>query len=194
MRQAQIESWIQALRTSFGPVRVPIDGEVLQELYNKGDYGRMLYQVQSALHLDMRARLGLVNSGGPDVPAWVVGSVNMPLFGTPAFRSTEVTVYLRKSFVEQARFEEIVLAMAHEMCHVVLNATRHSLRRQEEAVDLTAMLLGFRDFYVTGCRTVTEKKLSRTESLAGWKGYVTSSHGYLTYEEVSHAATYMTYR
>ena len=155
----------------------------------------MLYQVKSTLHLDIKLALGLVNSGGPkNAPAWVEMPSLMPLVGTPAFRALTVPVYIRKSFIEESLFEQVVLAMAHELCHVVLNATSHPLRQQEEAVDLTAMLLGFRDFYVTGCQRRVEMYVPHPHEAVWEKRHITYSHGYLTIEEVGYAAEYMTYR
>lgn len=194
MRQALIESYINQLRASFGKLRTPVAEEALRTLYDAKDYAGMVYCIQTILRLDLTMRLGLVNSGGPNAPAWVEAPVPMPTYGTPAFRQLTVTMYLRKTFLAMSTFEWVVMAIAHELCHVVLDAIAHPLRRQEEAVDLTAMLLGFRDFYVTGCRSVRKQALPLADRLAGYEAYRISSQGYLTHEEVSHAATYMTYR
>lgn len=194
MRQALVESYIDRLRASFGKLRRPVAEEELRALYDAKDYSGMVYYVQTALHLDLTVRLGLVNKGGPNAPAWINGSVPMPMYGTAAFRQEVVTMYIRKTFLAEVPFDTVVTAIAHELCHVVLNATGHPLREQEEAVDLTAMLLGFRDFYVTGCRVVRRQQLPLADRLASYQAYWVSSVGYLTQEEISHAATYMTYR
>ena len=189
MRTALVESYIDRLRASFGKLRPLVVDESLRPFYDAKDYAGMVYRIQTTLHLDLTIRLGLVNSGGPrGAPAWVERPTIMPMFGTAAFRQKIVTVYLRKTFLAEMPFDTVVIAIAHELCHVVLDAINHPLRREEEAVDLTAMLLGFRDFFVTGCRVMRE------QSLFGYQEYETSSLGYLSQEEVSHAAQYMTYR
>jgi hypothetical protein len=193
MRKELIETYIDSLRASFGSVRLPVAEEELQLLYNRKDYAGMVSYIRNVLRLDMGIRLGLVNSGGRDAPAWIVGPVNMPMLGTQAFKQLTVTMYLKKSFLTEGYFEATVCAIAHELCHVVLSATWHPLRQQEEAVDLTAMLLGFRDFYVTGCRSVRNIS-SKEETLAGLKVTETRTQSYLTYEEIGHAATHMTFR
>lgn len=190
MRREMIESYIDQLRRSFGPICRPVAEEELYELYRAEDYARMIYHIQTALHLDLRLRLGLVNRGGPNFPAWVVGYRSMPMYGTAAFRQLCVTIYLRKTFLQRASFEEVVIAMAHELSHIVLESTYHHLRREEEAVDLTAMLLGFRDFFLTGSSTIRD----RHHSLDGTVKYKELHLGYLTPEEVSYASTYMTCR
>jgi hypothetical protein len=195
MRQALVESYIDRLRASFGKIRVPVAEEELRTLYDIRDYAGMVYHIQTILRLDLTMRLGLVNSGGPrGAPAWINRPPSMPMYGTAAFRRQVITMYLRKNFLVEVPFDAVVTAIAHELCHVVLDATGHPLKSQEEAVDLTAMLLGFRDFYVTGSRTVRRQQLSWAEQLAGYEAYQISSVGYLTQEEISHAAMYMTYR
>lgn len=192
MRKEMIETYIDSLRTSLGRMKTPITEEHLRSLYRCQDYARMVRHIQDQLNLDMRLILGLVNKGGPDAPAWVARPREMPMLGTSSFRQITVAMYIRKSYIATSCFEEVVCAVAHELSHVILDAIKHSLRRQEEAVDLTAMLLGFRDFYVTGCRSVRDIS-SYEDTLAGRKVIQTRMQGYLTHEEISHAATYMTF-
>lgn len=195
MRKQLIESYINRLRASFGPMRAPVKEEQLKTLHDAKDYAGMLLHVQSSLQLDMKLFIGLVNKGGPPAaPAWAEVPTVMPLIGTPAFRQSSVTVYLRKTFLAEATFETVVMAVAHELSHVVLNSTWHSLRKEEEAVDLTAMLFGFRDFYVTGCRSNgTIEMRAPTDTENGYIKVSANHYGYLSREEVGYAAEYMTY-
>lgn len=176
MRKILVEDWTRQLRDSFGS-KAPIDEARLRMLYDSADYAGMVGEMMHILSLDLRLRLGLVRTGGRAAPAWIETPLLMPMFGTQEFRQMRVTMYLRNEFIASNGFEQVVNAIAHELCHVVLNSTMHALRHQEEAVDLTAMLLGFRDFYVTGCRDLIKGR----------------QYGYLTFEEVSHAAWFMTY-
>jgi hypothetical protein len=72
------------------------------------------------------------------------------------------------------KFEHVVMAIAHELSHIVLFRIRHPLEEVEVAVDLTAMLLGYGEFYFIGF------ELLRTEHLG--------SLGYLTGNEIRYAA------
>lgn len=111
----------------------------------------MVKVVRDGMGLQLRVRVGLVNQGGlSDAPAWVTRPNPMPRYGSAEFKQALVTVFLRKSFLRESKFEKIVMAIAHELSHVVLDSVGHTLRKCEEAVDLTAMLLGYRDFYVAG--------------------------------------------
>jgi hypothetical protein len=74
----------------------------------------------------------------------------MPPFGSSAFRELRLDIFLRKSFLAQSTYDQAAIAIAHELSHVVLDAIRNPLRRCEKAVDLTAMLLGFRKLYASG--------------------------------------------
>jgi hypothetical protein len=193
MRQHLVESYIDQLLATFGSARFPVAEEDLQHSYDRRNYANMISHIKGHLNLNIGMRLGLVNSGGPNAPAWVQMPVYMPLYGTREFQSLTITVFLRKSFLQEGTFERVVCAIAHELCHVLLDGILHPLREKEEAVDLTAMLMGFRDFYVTGCNSVRDET-SQEDLLAGYRVYGTRVLGYLTPEEVSHAATYMTYR
>jgi hypothetical protein len=74
----------------------------------------------------------------------------MPAYGTNAFKELRLDLYLRRSFLLQSSYDEIAIAIAHELSHVALDSIHHPLRGCEKAVDLTAMLLGFRRLYLTG--------------------------------------------
>ena len=185
MRKDLIDSSIATLTASLGSIRRPVDEPVLERLFVAQDLVGMITTIQRVLRVDTRVRLGLVNSGGPrNAPAWIERPNPIPHFGSESFRRMTVTLYVRKQFLANVGFESLVMGFAHELCHVVLDATGNPLRKCEEAVDLTAMLLGFRDFYVTGCSAI--------HRVAG-QLYV-ERLGYLTREEVMYAAQAMTYR
>lgn len=194
MRKTLVESYIDELRASFGPVKRPIMEERLRVLHDAKDYAGMIRYVQDALHLNMRIRLGLVNKGGPEnALAWIERPGIIPHYGSRAFQQMIVVIYLRKSFLREGTFEAVVHAIAHELCHIVLYGINHPLQMEEEAVDLTAMLLGFRDFYMTGCRSVHKRKRSWLDILTSKEPCAIKYIGYLTPEEVAHAASYMTF-
>jgi hypothetical protein len=135
----------------------------------------MVKLIRDGMKLDLRVRVALVNHGGPDrTPAWVERPDPFPRNGTPEFKRAVVTVFLRKSFLLKYKFEHVVMAIAHELSHIVLFRIRHPLEEVEVAVDLTAMLLGYSEFYFIGF------ELLRTERLG--------SLGYLTGNEIRYAA------
>ena len=73
----------------------------------------------------------------------------MPRYGSPEFKLTLFTVYLRKSLLSGSNFEQVLATIADELSHIVLSGIGHPLADCEEAVYLTAMLLGYRDIYVS---------------------------------------------
>lgn len=180
MRTELIQSHLGQLRASLGEVRAPVPEDELRRLYKSQDYTGMVRLVRDSMWLDLRVRVGLVNTGGPEgAPAWYVGPEPMPRYDSVEFKNTLVTICLRRSFLAEHSFERIVMAIAHECSHIILNAKHHSLRKQEEVVDLTAMLLGYRDFYVAG---------SEYLELHRWDRVTVHTVGYLTPEEVRYAA------
>ncbi len=101
----------------------------------------------------------------------------MPPYGSEAFRQLRIDIFLRRSFLEQSPFDEVSIGIAHELSHLVLDSIKHPLRRCEKAVDLTAMMLGFRCLFGTG--TYKEIQLQNHMEVR--------QQGYLSPEEVRQA-------
>lgn len=198
-----IEEYIGQLSVALGGVHPLITSEKLREMHRKKDFASMVHYIRTTLKLDLRIRVGFVNSGGPtQAPAWINIPITMPHYGTSAFRKTPVTMYIRKTFLKQQPFETIVSAIAHELSHIVLRAIGHGLENQEEAVDLAAMILGYRNFFRIGCQYVEViepvqkwwhlcKTIYDLLNLIFGKKIVTHTHGYLTIDEINFAADIM---
>ncbi len=143
----------------------------------------MVSCVKKDLALPLRVKLALVNSGGPaNAVAFVFYPEELPMYGTSAFQDSEVILYIRKNFIAQAKFESVVFAITHELCHVLLAALKmqfDSEAEEEVVVDLTAMVMGYRKFLLLGCvylaQSGFQKKLEY-ENL-----------GYLNEEEINFA-------
>jgi hypothetical protein len=184
IRKEMVESQLYQLREALGGGRPPVARKQLWVMYSEKNYTGIVKFVRDSMNLDLRIRVGLSNvDSRTQAPAWVQMPSPMPPLGTPAFKQTLATVFLSKSFLSRANFDQVVLAVAHEISHIVLNSTNHPLRDQETAVDLTAMLLGYRDFYVGGCESVRIERrwFSRIETHAHQR------YGYLTPDEVRYA-------
>jgi hypothetical protein len=185
LRKELIENLVRECESSFGKCRVPIDETELEKHFKAQRYSEMVSLIRRQLCLDIRVMLALVNSGGkPNSPAWVVSPSPMPMIGTKSFENALITLYLRKSFLHEAGFDTVAAGIAHEFSHVILNSLHHRLKKQEEFVDLTAMFLGFKDFFLTGAVVVKRH--------AGWTE--TAQFSYLSPEEISYAVTFMTCR
>lgn len=209
MRTKMIESYIEKLSASLGGIRPLIPPEKLRELHEKKDFTGMVGYIRTTLNLGLRIRVGFVNSGGPTkAPAWIVIPNPIPPYGTRKFNETRVTIHLRKLFLKKSTLETKVTVIAHELSHVVLASIHHELKNREEAVDLTAMILGYRDFFRIGCQQkikITESTLSNQNQwypqiiidrildyVLGKKIIIaTDVFGYLTPEEVEFAANIM---
>ncbi|MBM3271968.1 hypothetical protein FJY94_01640 [Candidatus Kaiserbacteria bacterium] len=184
MRKALIDSHLTKLHDSFGATQPPVDCDQLEHLFRLRDIAGMLVCIAKTLHVHARLRLGIVDSGGPPTaPAWVSHTCNLAPYGTEAFRQTLVTVYVRRTFLQESDFDTVAAAIAHELSHVILNSTGHPLRKHEEAVDLTAMILGFRDIFVTGCHNTLRLDKDTVVDIR---------RGYLSREELMYAARAMT--
>jgi hypothetical protein len=136
------------------PISIAAD-QRLYALHQACDYEGIVRFVRRTMNLEVSLVLGLVNGGGPksnpDAPAWVELPQDMPFHGTEAFKKLKLKLYLRKSFLKNATYDQVIVAVAHELSHIVLDSIQHPLRQEEKAVDLTAMLLGFCILYASAC-------------------------------------------
>ena len=190
LQEETIEEYVKKLSGSLG-IFPPVDETELQKLHENKNYAKMVGYVARSLRLHPTLRVGLVNSGGPlNAPAWIIIPSPIAPYGTLAFEKTLVTLYIRKLFLETAPFHAAVLAIAHELSHLVLHSIYHELKYSEAATDLTAMLLGYREFYRKGSQYKTpddvspgSRALLRELGLTRWVKI-----GYLSVDEIQFAA------
>jgi peptidoglycan hydrolase-like protein with peptidoglycan-binding domain len=151
-----VEAYLAQLQKTL-PYVPPISVQNLQGLHKARDYEGIVRLIRRTMNLEVRLVLGLVNSGGPpNAPAWIElpkDMKNMPYHGTEAFKEMKLRIFFRKSFLEESTYDQVALAVAHELSHIVLASIRHPLWEEEKAVDLTTMLLGFRLLYKSACFT-----------------------------------------
>ncbi|MDB5266240.1 MAG: hypothetical protein JWN89_55 [Parcubacteria group bacterium] len=157
----------------------------------------MALWVARSLKLDMRLRIGYVNSGGKKhVPAWITLPPPWALYGTPAFSEWIAILHIQRNFLAEASFEAIVFALAHEMSHLVLTSTKHPLHDKEELVDLAAMFFGYAPTFVKGAvyEPMNQSGSTRYDFSQGAYMVRTVVHqiGYLQKEEYEFAARFIT--
>lgn len=203
MRELEIRTWVKQLGASFKAPRPLVDIQPLQAFYKERKYTAMVGYIQNALRLsDISLSVGYVNSGGPArAVAWVATPLPMPAYGSPAFKELKVPMYIRKEFLEKVDFPLTVMAISHELCHVVLNSIGHPLKEVEQAVDLTAMFLGFRHVFIAPnvIEFLPDERSSLHQRLARFLGKTTNrqelnpfgSFGYMTFAERKFAASLM---
>jgi hypothetical protein len=180
-----VKKYLHQLQRAL-PCVPPIPVQALTSLYTARDYEGMVQLIKKAMNVEVRLVVGWVNCGGPqamkDAPAWIEFPPNMPFYGSNAFRELKLTMFLRKSFLAESKYDQVAIAIAHELSHVVLESIEHPLRRCEKAVDLTAMLLGFRQLYASGSyKEERSRNSTRSRTL-----------GYLSREEVELANRILT--
>jgi hypothetical protein len=192
VRKELVESYTTELKQSLG-LWESVSEKELRALYKAKDYAGMVRHIKRVLRIELIVRVMIVKKGGEDCPAWIRMPMLIPLYGTEALRLTTVELYIQSSFLKDSNFEQVVMAIAHELCHVVLKCIGHPLQKEEVAVDITAMLCGFRNFYMKGCEVTYVRRLSFWERLWGIRSHSTKLVlGYLTREEVTYAMSYMT--
>jgi hypothetical protein len=176
----EIKNYLYQLRQAL-PCVSPVPVDALCSLHRAQDYKGMVQFIKKWMNIeDVTIRVLWVPDGAASdgkqkaAPAWIKLPDPMPFYGTPAFRKMTLEMCIRKSFLRRSEYDQAAITIAHELSHVVLDSLAHPLRREEKAVDLTAMLLGFRNLYESGC--YKEERL--------YNGMAWQKMGYLSKEEV----------
>ncbi len=146
-----IETWVEDVARHLGGVRKKASEDLLWRAFVARDFTEMVGIIKKDLQLSMHLRVGYVRRGGGNhAVAWINLPTVMPFLGSAAFSALTLDVFVRKEFLAEAPFKSVVYAFAHELAHVMLDATHHPLRRNEKVVDLTVMVLGYADVLFEG--------------------------------------------
>jgi hypothetical protein len=171
--------YLRKLREGL-PYVPPVNLAGLRFLHSARDYKGIIRVVKRLMNIEaitfqvVWVPDGAAQSGGlKNAPAWVEMPPDMPFYRSKEFEEMTLKMFFRKSFFEQS-YDGAILAVAHELSHVVLVSIRHPLRNCEKAVDMTAMLLGFSHLYEEACHK--EEQSGNTISI--------QTLGYLTRDEV----------
>jgi hypothetical protein len=168
--QPDFVNLVEKLSGWFNRLEPPVETATMRMYFAEQKYTELVGEIKKSMNLDMQLRVGYVSSGGPsDAPAWIMIPNQMPPFGTERFKELQLTMYLRKEFVQEMPFEVVATAIAHELSHVVLEATGHPMRKFEQMVDLTAMVLGYAEIYVLGItHKITENNYITTRKFGDY--------------------------
>jgi hypothetical protein len=190
---------IEVLLGSMGGVRSPIDPTQLKKLYDQADFPSMLGWIKNSMRLDLRVGMRVVDSGPERTPMWIEMPKVIAPYGTEEFRRTRVIVNVQKRVLNNYAFEWIVAGFAHELAHAVLASIGHPPPHNERAVDLAAMIAGYRNFAVKtntneihgGAAAVIFAIFAPFLGLLFIPGHSSSSLGYLTRGEKKAACRYL---
>ncbi len=198
MRKNEIDAWLAELTRALGPARPPVPKAEFLRLNAKKDLVGMFRLVRKHMRLGIRLRLLFRERVRNDAAMEVYVPRPMPLYGTAEYRHLCIVVAVSETYLRDAPAEMLVVGIAHELSHVLLAALGNPLWQVEPAVDLAAMVLGFRDFFLlhSECGVKRERippslwdrvKRILTGYEAVQEKVLTHRIGYLTAEELGYA-------
>ncbi len=147
---------IDTLMESIGGVRPAIDPSILRRLFEEDDFPAMLGWIKHSMNLDIKVGLRIVDQNFVSAPMWIETPSPMPAYGSYEFRRSRVIVNATQVVLRSKPFDWIVAGFAHELSHVILKSLNCKLQDDEKAVDLAAMIIGYRTF-------IADAQLSKTE-------------------------------
>ncbi len=184
-RRLELKSIVEKLRISL-PVVKKIDDEKLRQFFNSQQYREMVSFMKNHMRIDCRILLKCmdgqnnVTQNGDHVrstPAFVTLPEQFPLYGSTAYKNLQIKLTYYKAYAE--RFHYFSMMIAHELSHIVLYSINHELKHNEEATDITAIMLGFETYFELGHTTLTKSANSKL--------------GYLKYEEMIYVMSVVDY-
>lgn len=181
-KEIDVRAYIEQLRRAL-PYVPPIPVKKIKALHNNGDFGGVVKLIRSTMNVDVGLTLHWTTTPPremPNAPAWITMPAKMPYYGTDAFKELKLEIFIMKPFANTAPFDQFAMAIAHELSHIVLDSIEHPLRREEKAVDLTAMILGFSYLYRKAAHTLTQ---------VGYNQYQRNQLGYLSQAELDTACS-----
>lgn len=153
--RSEIEVYTQKLLRFFHAYRreFPLTStHSLMDAWEQEKVAEMVSVLSKHMGIGCDLRLSLVKDDfvGLDAPAWTEVPKYFPFIDTAEYRTTEVTIFVRKSALDTWQFDSLIVALAHELSHIVLESFQQGFEKVEEAVDITAIILGFGRFYIRG--------------------------------------------
>ncbi len=181
MSDIDVKAHVDQLRRLL-PYVPPVSVDEIKALHQKGDFGAVVKLIRSTMNVGVNLTIHWTSGPPPKglerAKAWISLLEKMPYYGTPEFKELKMDIFILKSFRDTSTYGQFAITVAHELSHVVLESISHPLRKEEKAVDLTAMLLGFSYLYRTTAHTVRR---------VGHNEFQRSQLGYLSHDELDAA-------
>jgi len=156
MSDIDVKAYLDQLRQAL-PYVPPLPVREIRTLHRKRDFGAIVRLIRRTMNVQVGLTIHWTNGPPPKriekAKAWISLPEKMPYYGSPAFKKLKLDIFILKEFLETTRYDEFTIAVAHELSHVVLESIENPLRKEEKAVDLTAMLLGFSYVYRMAAHT-----------------------------------------
>jgi hypothetical protein len=148
MRIVLIDYYVKELVHSLGEPRDPVVEEGLRARFQVKDYSGMMRLIKTRVGPLLPIKLGMVNSGGPkDAQMWTQVPAPIAPYGTEAFTTSHMSLFVRRSFTEVAPFEMLVVGLSNALITIVLKSVGSALADDPSAVDVAALLFGYTNFY-----------------------------------------------
>lgn len=160
--------------------RIPykkVNERELEKLFEKKRYQDIIFLIRK--HMGIVCGLSvkcIVDTDNPyqySAPARVQLPSFFHPYGSRRQKELKINMWFYKSHAQSYR--PFIVAMAHELSHVLLYSLNNQFKTSEEATDICAILCGFGKYYELGHTT--------------FRGTTKSELGYLSFEEVMYVSS-----
>jgi hypothetical protein len=142
---------LKRIQLCLGPPRNEVDHVAMARALEDGGINRLVGAIGYRMRIPYNVEgIRTIQKPGSNTPAWIVTQFEM----LEGFRRKILgrKVFIDKSFLAEAPQATVILAMAHEMSHIIVDKIRMRIKAQsasdvERCVDLIAMYLGVATYY-----------------------------------------------
>lgn len=167
LRLALINKYLKEIDQMIGGVKDAVPCEIMYSHHASGDFAQIVSKVctQMGLHgIPMKVR---VHQTPPGVAAYVERHMDVNSnISKVISKSKGATITLSSKMVNTAPADTTIFAIAHELSHVLLDVHQSQIAEFEMAVDLTAMMSGYAEYYLDGREYLVQlRRLSTSSNL-----------------------------
>jgi len=151
LRQIHIDRYIEDIRTAIGGVKDRVPSAELYTLCRGKKYAELVRCIRDQMCLErfpMRVNVDHIPSG---FSAFIERD-RLSLYTDPdhLLKAANIRLTLSRDMVRTSHADVVIFAIAHELSHILLEALGSGLARFEMAIDVTAMMAGYAEYYRDG--------------------------------------------
>jgi hypothetical protein len=200
VRTSLINGYLEELARALGGIASPLGHKTATLIYGLNSIDLV---ERIALTFGLLMRLTVVESSGgkENALAWVRtprnqlpdGSYMMPVYGSLRLRAWPASIHITPALL-RSESDLRISVVAHELSHLILYSLcapdwshdvtpGHPLQNSEAAVDIVAMMLGYREFYIRAYRGKDYVRPTVEENVKDT--YLTSAEVEYVYDELA---------
>ena len=152
-----LQDAIAMLIRDLGGIRQEVDiaNNELRDRHRRGDIMGLVRLISDHMRLEFNFQVYVVKDlvrKKKDWAAEIMIPRDLFWYRKGRYYPSAIPMYIKSSVLRENPFEATVVVIAHELAHIALTWSGSRFQDDEVSVDLTAMILGYSQFFLNGRR------------------------------------------